>query len=61
MKKKHIYGLTLSTGFPLTALLIRLINMNPYAGGLTILGVASNIIFIDVAESKNVKAFTFVV
>jgi len=30
------------------------------AGNLTILGAASNIIIIDVAESKNVKAFTFV-
>ena len=30
------------------------------AGNLTILGVASNIIIIDVAESKNIKAFTFV-
>lgn len=29
------------------------------AGNLTILGAASNIIIIDVAESKNVKAFTF--
>ena len=30
------------------------------AGNLTILGAASNIIIIDVAESKNIKAFTFV-
>jgi len=30
------------------------------AGNLTILGAASNLIIIDVAESKNVKAFTFV-
>jgi Na+/H+ antiporter NhaD/arsenite permease-like protein len=30
------------------------------AGNLTILGAASNIIIIDVAESKNVRAFTFV-
>ncbi len=30
------------------------------AGNLTILGAASNIIIIDVAESKNLKAFTFV-
>jgi Na+/H+ antiporter NhaD/arsenite permease-like protein len=30
------------------------------AGNLTVLGAASNIIIIDVAESKNVKAFTFV-
>lgn len=30
------------------------------AGNLTILGAASNIIIIDVAESKNVKTFTFV-
>ena len=29
------------------------------AGNLTILGTASNIIIIDVAESKNVKTFTF--
>ncbi|MGB6529595.1 MAG: hypothetical protein WBF33_15925 [Candidatus Nitrosopolaris sp.] len=29
------------------------------AGNLTILGAASNIIIIDVAESKNVKTFTF--
>ena len=29
------------------------------AGNLTILGAASNIIIIDVAESKNIKAFTF--
>jgi Na+/H+ antiporter NhaD/arsenite permease-like protein len=30
------------------------------AGNLTILGAASIIIIIDVAESKNIKAFTFV-
>jgi Na+/H+ antiporter NhaD/arsenite permease-like protein len=30
------------------------------AGNLTLLGAASNIIIIDVAESRNVKAFTFV-
>jgi Na+/H+ antiporter NhaD/arsenite permease-like protein len=30
------------------------------AGNLTILGAASNIIIIDVAESRNIKAFTFV-
>jgi Na+/H+ antiporter NhaD/arsenite permease-like protein len=30
------------------------------AGNLTILGAASNIIIIDVAESKNIKSFTFV-
>jgi len=30
------------------------------AGNLTILGAASNIIIIDVAESKNIKAFTFI-
>jgi len=30
------------------------------AGNLTILGAASNIIIIDIAESKNIKAFTFV-
>jgi len=30
------------------------------AGNLTILGAASNIIIIDVAESKKIKAFTFV-
>jgi Na+/H+ antiporter NhaD/arsenite permease-like protein len=30
------------------------------AGNLTLLGAASNIIIIDVAESKSVKAFTFV-
>ena len=29
------------------------------AGNLTILGAASNIIIIDVAESKNVRTFTF--
>jgi Na+/H+ antiporter NhaD/arsenite permease-like protein len=29
------------------------------AGKLTILGAASNIIIIDVAESRNIKAFTF--
>jgi Na+/H+ antiporter NhaD/arsenite permease-like protein len=29
------------------------------AGNLTILGAASNIIIIDIAESKNIKAFTF--
>jgi Na+/H+ antiporter NhaD/arsenite permease-like protein len=29
------------------------------AGNLAILGAASNIIIIDVAESKNVKTFTF--
>jgi Na+/H+ antiporter NhaD/arsenite permease-like protein len=29
------------------------------AGNLTILGAASNIIIVDVAESKNVKTFTF--
>lgn len=30
------------------------------AGNLTILGAASNIIIIDVAESRDLKAFTFV-
>lgn len=30
------------------------------AGNLTILGAASNIIIIDVAESMNIKAFTFI-
>jgi Na+/H+ antiporter NhaD/arsenite permease-like protein len=30
------------------------------AGNLTILGAASNIIIIDVAESKSVKTFTFI-
>ncbi len=29
------------------------------AGNLTILGAASNMIIIDVAESRNIKAFTF--
>jgi Na+/H+ antiporter NhaD/arsenite permease-like protein len=30
------------------------------AGNFTLLGAASNILHIDVAESKNIKAFAFV-
>ncbi len=39
---------------------VMLASASTIAGNLTLLGAASNIIIIDVAESKNVKAFTFV-
>jgi Na+/H+ antiporter NhaD/arsenite permease-like protein len=36
-----------------------LVAASTVAGNLTIFGVASNIIIIEAAESKGVKAFTF--
>lgn len=39
---------------------LMLASASTIAGNLTILGAASNIIIIDVTESKNIKAFTFV-